>query len=565
MGISFFTTTHIFNQTITQPSHPDIDLDLDLDLDLYSGLDLSFFQHKPNQSVDDSYTKDVLNENIDNNMIDYTFYKKETHLMRISNIASACFLVVGVVSNALALEVLNTVALDRTSFRTYMQWVCSYHLVSLMLSIIRQQTLLLDFEDIEGDAASSRFLRCAGMLWANMEIDHCINASLLLLVWNRIRAQRNLDKTDSEVSALRNPILLNVSALLLAMAPTSSYIKAYIHDAQKYNMTMCSFSFIHMYGSPNLQVPQIYRVVAVEEMLLFASLVILLVEIILRAIRDKRAHHWRLPPTTVRLSDEIYPEPSESELSNAVSGMLDYTMPSIYKARVKTATAARSTPDTSTVSSIFDEMWNKSMSSMTVVYMVTYFFMGMPKRILPYFLFHRTEFPLIMIVSLLRQAFQAGTLLFLYMGSKLIRHTVTDLTAQLNSMQYTSSSNLFAPNLSKKSRSNRWFDASSKSTAWSESTAMAKSSIAIDHRLPSMTKSMRATFAAEKAYENRSVNPSLLNLSLRMDRIELGLDKNEIIKRPTIVLAKKSQLPHISHESIAGQQNFFWSGKGSDV
>ncbi|GFR61106.1 hypothetical protein ElyMa_000095200 [Elysia marginata] len=190
---------------------------------------------------------------------------RRSDLMVLANIFSACLIVVGVVSNVLVLGVLSSNVLERTSFRIYLQWVCSYHLISPLLTILRQHTFLLDLGPRTQAGAKSRFEGCTGLL-----------------------AQRHLDRASSGVSAMRNPILLNVSAVLVAMVPTSSYIESFKLDASQYNMTMCSFSFIHTYGSPSVQSPRlIYRVAIIEEMILFASFLILLAEIINRVIRNK--------------------------------------------------------------------------------------------------------------------------------------------------------------------------------------------------------------------------------------------------------------------------------------
>ncbi|KAK3792159.1 hypothetical protein RRG08_055421 [Elysia crispata] len=548
MVLPFFSRLYDDNEALSQLYEVYLDLNLDNSLETDFRGSITNFTGLP------SAEKQRFAQETHNHMANYTFYRKETQLMSVANIASACLIVVGVVSNAVALEVLNCAALERTSFRIYTQWVCWYHLVSLLLTIIRQHTFLLDFEDRETKAAHNRFYGCAGLLWMNIETDHCTTASLLLLVWNRIWAQRNLDKTDSEVSAMRNPILLNVSALLVAMIPTSSYIQAYLGDAQQNNMTMCSFSFIHTYGSPTLQMPYIYRVVAVGEACMFISLTILIVEIVRRAIRVKRGqqnHTFTMPR---RPSIEPYADFSESGIDGNV-------MPStIYKVRVKTGRRTPSSHGTSVsprYSYTEDDLWDRGMSSMTVIYLVIYFSMGTPIRILPYFIrFQFNDFPIIMMLSLLRQAFQAGTLLFLYLSSNLVRMTVTELTAQLTTVQYASNSSLFTPNSGKKSsllRSSRWFDASSKSTAWSDST-----STNVEYKMPSMSKSMRATFAAEKAYESRPAYQSPPTSTLRFDRIEMGLNKNEVTKRQTIALTKRSQTHTTPHkgESLPGWHSF---------
>ncbi|GFN79293.1 hypothetical protein PoB_000579900, partial [Plakobranchus ocellatus] len=350
--------------------------------------------------------------------------------------------------------------------------------------------------------ARRRISGCNLLLWWCLEMDQCTTFCLILLVLNRVWCQRNYDHYHSDIEAMRYPIVLIVSTALLGMWQPSTYVSALIKDAKRYNLTLCSFSFVHHYGSPGLEEPTVKNIKAIEEIGLFLCVLFLLVAIIRQS-----------PNMNGGKKEQVFAEPSEAGLSEISSGLL--------RSRVKALNAMRRSQSkvnerVMTPSSCAER--DRDLSLLTAKYATVYFLMGAPSRIADYILrYDSNPFPLLMMLSLLRQAFQAGTLLFMYVGSSTIRETVTALCAQSPTLQYTSGATVYEQNMGKRS----WIPRKDRPTNVAESPLLAPSDRS---HLPLHTEDQRSQRG-----------------SSRLDRLELGLTMKEPATRKSLVnLSKRS-------------------------
>ncbi|CAL1540003.1 unnamed protein product [Lymnaea stagnalis] len=217
----------------------------------------------------------------------FSFYDEPNEILELTTLASSGILVAGVFFNITAIGVFSSAVFHKMSFTVHMKIICCYNIAVLCLGMIRHQSFMLD---VPGHAKpDKRHLLCLQVLWFFHVFENSRSVSIALLLYNRIRAQRQTDSHHKSIMALRLPLLMNTASFLLMVMPVSTYITHYRILSTHFNRTECVFAFLRPF---NLDIPAdlaLSNGTIVEEGLNVGLLLVLILEIFLRHWRQKKA------------------------------------------------------------------------------------------------------------------------------------------------------------------------------------------------------------------------------------------------------------------------------------
>ncbi|KAK0046399.1 hypothetical protein Bpfe_024189, partial [Biomphalaria pfeifferi] len=230
------------------------------------------------------YTLNHTSHNDDKFYENFTIYHNATGIMEVTTLATSALFVAGVFFNITAIGVFGCSPFNRMSFTIYMKIICCFNIAVLFLGMIKHHSFILDLQP-DADTGERKKL-CVQILWFILVLEHSRAFSIALVIYNRIKAQRTPDAHNKSLIALRIPVLTNATMMLLCTVPVSSYVEEYIDATNFYNRSECVFAFLKPYNTAHFTGLLMSNMAFLEEIVNISLICILMLEIMLK--------HWRL-------------------------------------------------------------------------------------------------------------------------------------------------------------------------------------------------------------------------------------------------------------------------------
>ncbi|XP_055892820.1 uncharacterized protein LOC106053012 isoform X2 [Biomphalaria glabrata] len=230
------------------------------------------------------YTLNHTSHNDDKFYENFTIYHNATGIMEVTTLATSALFVAGVFFNITAIGVFGCSPFNRMSFTIYMKIICCFNIAVLFLGMIQHHSFILDLQP-DADTGERKKL-CVQILWFILVLEHSRAFSIALVIYNRIKAQRTPDAHNKSLIALRIPVLTNATMMLLCTVPVSSYVEEYIDATSFYNRSECVFAFLKPYNTAHFTGLLMSNMALLEETVNVSLICILMLEIMLK--------HWRL-------------------------------------------------------------------------------------------------------------------------------------------------------------------------------------------------------------------------------------------------------------------------------